>query len=481
MLTSIKLNHTTFSSFPDQGVVLISAEEDFLSLPMTEEEIKLLKNNFTGDRHSFLSTQGAANIFFVSAKPHTSPEYRLDHCRKAGAKAWDQVKEWQTPKAFFYGKEEDLFLAFIEGLMLASYCFDKYKTKKKKRPGQLEICYAGITLAALEEVQLLVHATYTARDLVNEPVSFLDTLQLGEEISKLGEQYGFETEILDKDQITSLKMAGLLAVNAGSKIPPIFAILKHRPEHVADLAPLVLVGKGVVYDTGGLSLKATANSMDFMKSDMAGAAAVIGVFCTLTKLDLPMEIIGLIPITDNRPGYNAMAPGDILTFANGKTVEILDTDAEGRLILADALIHAQKYKPQLVIDLATLTGSAVAAIGKEAAVMMGTASEQTKNKLKSSGLSAFERLVEFPLWEEYDEQIQSEIADIANLGGSTAGAITAAKFLEHFIDYDWIHIDIAGPSYHKKGEGYKPAGGSGFGVRLLYRFLKQLRTNEQKK
>ena len=238
--------------------------------------------------------------------------------------------------------------------------------------------------------------------------------------------------------------------------------------------PLVLVGKGVVYDTGGLSLKPTANSMDFMKSDMAGAAAVIGTFCTLASLDLPMEVIGLIPITDNRPGYEAMTPGDILTFANGKTVEIRDTDAEGRLILADALIYAQKYKPQLVIDLATLTGSAVAAVGPEAAVMMGTAPKEAKEKLSTAGWSTFERLVEFPLWEEYNEQIQSEIADITNLGGPTAGAITAGKFLEHFIDYNWIHIDIAGPSFDKKGQGYRPAGGTGYGVRLLYRFLKNI-------
>jgi leucyl aminopeptidase len=480
MLTSIKLNDATFSTWPDQGVVLIGAEADFLSLPIQDEELKSLKKNIGGDKRSFLLTLGESQTFFVRPKSHSSREYQLDHGRKAGAEVWEQVKDWKKPKTSFYGKDEDLFLAFIEGLMLASYSFIKYKSKKKKRPGQLEVCHAGLSLSAIEEVQLLVNATFEARDLVNEPVSFLDTLQLGKEIVRLGEKYGFETEIHDKAKIASLKMAGLLAVNAGSKIPPLFAVLKHRPKETRITAPLILVGKGVVYDTGGLSLKPTANSMDFMKSDMAGAAAVIGAFCALSQLDLPMEIIGLIPITDNRPGYNAMVPGDVLTFANGKTVEILNTDAEGRLILADALIYARKYKPQLVIDLATLTGSAAAAIGKEGAVMMGTAPVEKKEMLESSGLSTFERLVEFPLWEEYDEQIRSEIADIANLGGSTAGAITAGKFLEHFIDYDWIHIDIAGPSYQKKGEGYKPAGGSGFGVRLLYRFLKQLRTNEQK-
>src|SRR5690606_18978164 len=305
-----------------------------------------------------------------------------------------------------------------------------------------------------------------------EPVSYLDAIRLGEEIKLLGGKYGFQTEIYGKAQITSLKMAGLLAVNAGSKVPPLFAVLKYIPKIQTSQNPIVLVGKGIVYDTGGLSLKPTSNSMDFMKSDMAGAAAVIGAFCNIAHWDLPMEVIGLIPVTDNRLGYNAMAPGDIITFGNGKSVEILNTDAEGRLVLADALIYAKKFHPQLVIDLATLTGSAAEAIGKEGAVMMGTASKETKEILMQSGREVFERLVEFPLWEEYDEQIQSDMADITNLGGPLGGAITAGKFLEHFIDFHWIHIDIAGPSFIKKGESYKPAGGTGFGVRLLSRFFK---------
>ncbi len=479
MLTSIKLNNSPRTGSLDQAVVFIAQKEEISLLPLPEEDKSFLKSALEGDRDSFLWADGTSQTLYVCAKDHRSKEYLLDHCRKSGAEAWQKIQEWKAPKAYYFGQDERYFLAFVEGLMLSSYCFDKYKSKKKHRPSLLDLYHENMEASAVEEIQMLVRATFEARNLVNEPVSYLNTLQLGEEIKKLGEQYGFETELLEKAQITSLKMAGLLAVNAGSKIPPLFAILRHRSPDVTDSAPLVLVGKGVVYDTGGLSLKPTANSMDFMKSDMAGAAAVLGAFCTLAQLDLPMEVIGLIPITDNRPGYDAMAPGDILTFANGKTVEIMDTDAEGRLILADALIYAQKYKPQLVIDLATLTGSAVAAVGKEAAVMVGTASDETKEQLKSSGWASFERLIEFPLWEEYGEQIRSEIADITNLGGPTAGAITAGKFLEHFIDYDWIHLDIAGPSYNKKGEGYQPAGGTGYGVRLLYRFLKNLTENNE--
>jgi len=474
MLTSIKLNDSPYTGSLDQAVVYIGLKEEISLLPVAEDDKLFLKSVFEGDRDAFLWSDGRSETLYIFPKNHPDKKYRLEYSRRSGAKAWDKIQEWKAPKAYHFGQEEQQFIAFIEGLMLASYRFDKYKSDKKDKPHRLELYHDQIETRAVDELQLLVNAAFEARNLVNEPVNFLHTLQLGEEIKTLGERYGFETELLEKSQITSLKMAGLLAVNAGSKIPPLFAILKHRPKKVTQNDPMVLVGKGVVYDTGGLSLKPTANSMDFMKSDMAGAAAVIGAFCTLASLDLPMEVIGLIPITDNRPGYEAMTPGDILTFANGKTVEIRDTDAEGRLILADALIYAQKYKPQLVIDLATLTGSAVAAVGAEAAVIMGTAAEDAKDNLRSAGWATFERVLEFPLWEEYGEQIQSEIADITNLGGPTAGAITAGKFLEHFIDYDWIHIDIAGPSFNKKGRGYLPGGGTGYGVRLLYRFLKNL-------
>lgn len=474
MLTSITLNDSPFSGFSDQALFFIGQLDELTLLRIGEDDKKALTKALEGDNDSLMWTQGLRQTFYIKPKSHTAEEYHLEYSRRAGAKAWENVKDWDSLHLYYFGIDQALFLAFIEGLILASYSFDKYKSKKKKRPQHLEIHHASISADALAEIQALVMATFEARDLVNEPVSFLNTTQLGLEIERLGNHYGFETEIYDKPKIAALKMAGLLAVSAGSPIPPLFAILRYKSQAVQTPAPVVLVGKGVVYDTGGLSLKPTENSMDFMKSDMAGAAAVIGAFCAVAQLKLPVDIIGLIPITDNRPGYEAMTPGDILTFANGKTVEILNTDAEGRLILADALIYAQKYKPQLVIDLATLTGSAVAALGKEAAVMMGTAPAAMKKKLQESGQAAFERLIEFPFWEEYGKQIESEIADIANLGGPTAGAITAGKFLEHFVDYDWIHIDIAGPSFHKKGDSYKPAGGTGYGVRLLYRFLERL-------
>ena len=235
--------------------------------------------------------------------------------------------------------------------------------------------------------------------------------------------------------------------------------------------PVVLVGKGVVYDTGGLSLK-PSNFMDDMKSDMGGAAAVIGTMSAIAEAQLPVHVIGLVPATDNRPGGNAVTPGDVIKISDGTTVEVLNTDAEGRLILSDALVYAKRYNPSLVIDLATLTGAAARAIGRYAIVGMGNADRSAMTSLQEAGFAVNERIVEFPFWDEYKELLKSPIADLKNLGGPEAGAITAGKFLEHFTDYPYIHLDIAGPAYLKTRAGYQVEGGTGVGVRLLYHFLR---------
>jgi leucyl aminopeptidase len=209
-----------------------------------------------------------------------------------------------------------------------------------------------------------------------------------------------------------------------------------------------------------------------MKSDMAGGAAVFGIMYALAKNKVPLHVVGLIPATDNRPGGKAMVPGDVIRMANGKTVEVVNTDAEGRIILADALHYAKKYNPALVIDLATLTGSAAMAIGKYGIVGMHRDALLEMGHLIESSNNVYERVVEFPFWEEYDKEIESDIADIRNLGkGKGAGAITAGKFLSNFIDYPWIHLDIAGMAYMDGRESYLGKGGTAVGVRLLYDFL----------
>lgn len=363
-------------------------------------------------------------------------------------------------------------IAFIEGLLLSDYQFLKYVTDKKINTLKKINVIAKISAAELAEVIIVAKATNFAKNLVNEPVSFLNATQLADEAKKLGAEVGFKVEVFGKSKIETLKMGGLLAVNKGSIDQPTFTILEWNPKNAKNKKPIILVGKGVVYDTGGLSLKPTPNSMDTMKCDMGGGAAVIGAFYALAKNKLPYHVIGLIPATDNRPGGNAYAPGDIITMHNNKTVEVLNTDAEGRMILADALSYAQKYKPELVLDVATLTGAAAAAIGHYGVVAMGNADEKVMKKLKESGNNVYERIVEFPFWDEYNEQLKSSIADMTNLGNGSGGAITAGKFLEKFTDYPYIHLDIAGPAFIKKSVDYISQGGTGVGVRLFYDFIK---------
>jgi len=257
--------------------------------------------------------------------------------------------------------------------------------------------------------------------------------------------------------------------------PQMLCVSNLMSKNAKNKKPVVLVGKGIVYDTGGLSLKPTANSMDFMKCDMGGAATVIGTMSAIAKAALPVHVVALIPSTDNRPGLNAYVPGDVITMYNGSTVEVLNTDAEGRMVLADALHYAKKYKPELVMDFATLTGAAAAAIGPVGICYMGNADKKVKDDLEESGYEVYERLVEMPLWREYGDQIKSNIADIKNLGGGYAGMITAGKFLEHFTggEYPWVHFDVAGSAYLKSADGYRTKEGTGSGVRLMFDFLKK--------
>ncbi|MDP1747707.1 MAG: leucyl aminopeptidase, partial [Bacteroidota bacterium] len=370
----------------------------------------------------------------------------------------------------------DEVLAFTEGLALSNYQFLKYKKDKKKEEYSLKAIYVvgkNITKTDADELNIVVDATGFCRTLVNEPANFLTATQLSKEFQKLGKEAGFNVQVFDKAKIKALKMGGLLAVNLGSVDPPTFTIMEYKPKNAKNKHPVVLIGKGVVYDTGGLSLKPTPNSMDMMKCDMAGGAAVGGTLYAVAKAKLPVHVIGIVPATDNRPGGNAYVPGDVITMYNGLTVEMVNADAEGRMILADALVYAQKYKPELVIDLATLTGAAVAAIGTSGIVAMGTADEKTKNELKESGNTVFERLAEMPFWDDFDEQIKSDIADMKNLGGPYAGSITAGKFLARYIDYPWMHLDIAGPAFLTAKDAYRIKGGTGVGVRLLFDFLKR--------
>ncbi len=366
--------------------------------------------------------------------------------------------------------------AFTEGLLLSIYSFDKYRTRKEKEenktyPSRL-LLLGDVEDQSIKWLSDLTDAVYVVRDLINEPVNHLNAVALAEEIRKMGTLAGLKVEIMNKGKIEALKMGGLLAVNKGSVDPPVFCILEWKPEKHINSHPIVLVGKGIVYDTGGLNIK-TGDYMENMKGDMAGAAAVAGTLVTIARSGIPVHVIGLIPATDNRPGGNAYAQGDILTMYNKMTVEVGNTDAEGRLILADAISYASKYKPELIIDIATLTGSAAMTFGIQAIAVMGNAERKYFRLLEESGNEVYERIAELPFWEEYGELIKSDIADVRNIGGKEAGAITAGKFLEKFAEYPMIHLDIAGPGSLKKDDFYRLKTGPGTGLRLLATFIRK--------
>jgi leucyl aminopeptidase len=271
-----------------------------------------------------------------------------------------------------------------------------------------------------------------------------------------------------------MNMGGILAVNQGSKEPPVLLKLEWKHPKSKNKKPYVFVGKGVMYDSGGLSIKPTDNSMDYMKSDMAGGAVVAGLMYSIARNKMPVHAIALVPATDNRVDALSYSPGDVITMYNGKTVEVMNTDAEGRLILADALSYADKYEPELVCSIATLTGAAARAVGPYGIASMGNAKTEFFDKLENSGFNTFERVVRFPFWDDYGDMLKSDIADMKNIGGASAGAITAGKFLEKFTNHPFIHLDIAGVAFTHKPRFYYKFGATGVGVRLLYNFVKEL-------
>ncbi len=474
--------HTTALKIADKTaknsskVLIGNSKTDWAKQGFAADTVKLIKAELDKKISPVLVAEGAA-YNFIFAGSTDSNAVNNEKWRKVGAKAQAMASHYKMDSITLVNATDsaDALAQVAEGFILANYVFDKYKTLPKGNGivKELVLLKGSITEKALKEIEVTTDGTLYARDLVNEPLSYLTAEQLSEELQKLGKEAGFSVEVFDKKKIEKLKMGGLIAVNLGSPNPPTFNVLEYKPKKAVNNTPIVLVGKGVVYDTGGLSLKPTPNSMDQMKCDMGGAASVAGAFYAAAKNELPVHLIGLIPATENRPGGNAYVPGDVIVMHSGLMVEVLNTDAEGRMILADALSYAKKYKPELVIDLATLTGAAHRAIGAQGAVYMGNAGDEVKKSLSDSGYAVHERLVEFPMWEEYDEMIVSDVADIKNVGGATGGATTAGMFLRRFTDYPWIHIDIAGPAFLDKPDGYRPKNGSGYGVRLLYDFLKK--------
>jgi leucyl aminopeptidase len=448
---------------------------------ITKEEINFLKGKLAEEKSGIITiNRYAYQLFFYQLKPGKKASFEnLEDLRKTGNKLVALCDEYKTSSATLLSDDlgEDELKAAIEGIALSVYQFAKFKSGSETvlhSLKNLSVSSKNISEKQLDALKNVLASVYICRDFVNEPVCNLNSEAFSEDITKLFKNTGAKLDILNKIKIEALKMNGLLSVNKGSVDPPAFVIIEWKPATAKNKKPIVFVGKGLMFDTGGINIK-TGNNMETMKCDMAGGAAVVSAIHAIVSAKLPVYVIGLIPVTDNRPSGNSLVPGDIITYSNGTTVEVLNSDAEGRLILADGIIYAGKYKPAVIITIATLTGAAHAAIGGYGMVGMQQDADKYFSQIQSAGNDVFERIVEFPFWDEYDELIKSEIADIKNIGGSVGGAITAGKFLAHFTKFPFIHLDIAGPAFNDKKESYRGIGGSGVGVRLFYEFIKGYR------
>ncbi len=471
----------------DISVIYLSDKEaDFSEYSFTTSELEYVKNQIKEKKTSI-----DVNSYFKRSYIRLIPEDKKPHAakeamRREASKIIPLLKEHNDQQIVVVDVSgyPDLTYAFLEGFGLGQYQFLKYRTEKAKNEEkfvkEIQVLSQGVDDSLIKNLDIICSSVFKARNLVNEPVSYLTASQLGKEFQEMSEESGFSVEVHDQKKIESLKLTGLLAVNIGSIEPPTFTIMEWEPTDALNKKPIVLVGKGVVYDTGGLSLK-SSSAMLGMKSDMAGAATVAGIMYAIASGNFPYHVIGLVPATDNRPDGNAYTPGDVIRMHSGKTVEIINTDAEGRMIMADALSFAKQYDPELVVDFATLTGSASVTIGPQGVVAMGNTDDEIFNSFIQSGYNTHERVVKLPLWEEYDEMIKSDLGDIKNAGGREAGAITAGKFLEHFVDFPWIHVDIAPTAYLDKKDYYRGKGGTGIGIRLFLDFLSSSYKSPKKK
>ena len=433
---------------------------------------------------SLLYTRGAmktARVLLVGLGAYH--ELTVEKVRQGAGHAAKHVRDIGLKTATFLIPDEvpdagNMVQAAAEAILLSLYQFNQHKTVQEDDD---EKALESITFLAESEpsqptVERAVHrgqtiaeGTILARDLSNQPANHLTPTQLAEKAEAVAADSGLRCEVFDKATLEDKGFRTLLAVAQGSVEEPRFIILEYTPEGEGQ-DTVVLVGKGITFDTGGISLK-PGKGMHEMKHDMSGAAAVLGAMKAVGQLKPDLHVIGVIAATENMPSGTAIKPGDVVTSYGGKTIEILNTDAEGRLVLADALGWTAQYNPQGVVDLATLTGAVITCLGHIAAGAMGT-DLALMDKVKAAAEKTHERVWELPLWDDYDEGIKSKVADVQNIGDGTAGTIAGGAFLKKFVeDYPWVHLDIAGTAWGMKGSTYIPEGASGYGVRLLVQLV----------
>jgi leucyl aminopeptidase len=438
-----------------------------------------------------LYTRGAIpapRVIVVGLGPRQ--EFDLEGLRRAAAHAIQKARDLKVRRVAgaLYDAEmmndglaiEVAAQAIAEASLLALYEYRGQKTDAAPEalPLAMELVLgsepdASAAQRGVAAGQAVAAGVTLTRDLVNLPPNICTPVHMAEVAEQIAERVGLRIKVFEPEQMEALGMGALLAVARGSDTPPRFIILEHNADRTRELDTLVLVGKGVTFDTGGYSLK-TREGMATMKGDMAGAAAVIGTLRVIGALDVPLHVVGLIPAADNMISGHAYRPQEVVIASNGVTIEIISTDAEGRMLLADALVYAERFRPTAVVDIATLTGTCAAALGGVAAGLFST-DDALRDVLLSAGTATSEKLWPLPLFPEYEKAIESETADIKNSGGQRGGIGASAIFLQHFVTCPaWAHIDMAGLAFEAKDNPYVPGkGATGFGVRLLTEFVRQ--------
>ncbi|MDF1543821.1 MAG: leucyl aminopeptidase [bacterium] len=436
------------------------------------------KSNQTAELYGIDGFQ-ASRIILAGTGKHSASD--VDKFRQAAGTV-ARMRGFQKSESVLIhlanSKAPEAFQAALEGCLLGGYKFLAFKgddeSQKVEFPSSISFLITDSKAKrkiekGVTKGQIMAEGQLLVRDLASTPGNFLTPKLLASRVEKLGKDHKFSVSILDEKQIKQEKMGALLSVSRGSTEPARFIIMKHNGGRKGQ-APVVLVGKGVTFDSGGISLKPGLNLHE-MKGDMTGGACVIAALTTAARLNLPLNVVGLVPATENMPAGNATKPGDVVTSRKGLTIEIINTDAEGRLILADALDYANEFKPQAVIDIATLTGASLYIIGYEGAPFFSN-NRKLKAKIESASNTTSEKVWNMPLWEAFAEGMKSPVADLLNSGGRDAGTCKAASFLEYFIgDWPWAHIDIAYVDVEPSGRPYIPKGATGIGLRLLIETL----------
>ena len=477
---NVNNNSDFYIFFCEKNFSFNSKKLSFLNINYKEINSILLKNKdedyFVFNYHSLRPKK----IIFINQK-NNKKDFENQNI---GGRVISEIKSAKEVNVIFSNESktlEDYYFNFFLGCFLKKYSFKKYKTIFKKNENTKEITNLLITSAnkiffnkIINNVENIINGVFLTRDLVSEPPNYLNPEKFVSEIKKLS-KLGLKVEVFDYSKMKKIGMNALLGVAQGSKNLPYFVTITWKPNNSKNKKPLSFIGKGVCFDTGGISLK-PAKFMEDMKYDMAGAGAVVGLMKTLALRKSKSYVVSAVALVENMPGGAAQRPGDIVQSYSGKTIEVLNTDAEGRLILADAIYYIdEQYEPELIVDLATLTGAIVVSLGSEYAGLFSN-NDKLSEKLIKAGEIENEKLWRFPLHKNYDKLMDSKIADIQNINYSGgAGSITAAQFLQRFLKNNtpWAHLDIAGMAWTKKDLDIIPTGATGYGVKLLNKFVEK--------